>query len=88
MTERRLPPGMTPRLLSRDSASVYCGMSPNHFDEHVATAVRPLQFGKRCLWDIRALDHWLDQRSGITHALRSVDDWAEMLGGDCTGERR
>ena len=89
MTERRLPPGMTPRLLSRDGAAAYCGMSPNHFDEHVAPAVRPLQFGRRSLWDIKALDHWLDQRSGISHAPRSVDEWAGMLGeNDCARERR
>jgi len=28
MTERRLPPGMTPRLLSRDGAAAYCGIHP------------------------------------------------------------
>jgi len=80
MGERRLPLGMTPRLLSRDGAAAYCGMSPNHFEEHVARAVPPLQFGRRCLWDVKALDRWLDQQSGLAHAARSVDEWAGMLG--------
>jgi hypothetical protein len=52
MGERRLPVGMTPRLLCRDAAAEYCGMSPHHFEEHVAKAVPPLQFGKRNLWDV------------------------------------
>jgi hypothetical protein len=86
MSERRLPCGMTPRLLSRDGAPAYCGMSPNHFEEHVAKAVRPLQFGKRRLWDVRALDHWLDQQSGLAHASRSIDEWAGLLGHDLTSE--
>jgi len=69
MAERGLPIGMTPRLLSRVGATAYCGMSPNHFEEHVAKVIPPLHFGKRCLWDIRALDRWLDQQSGLTHPI-------------------
>jgi hypothetical protein len=79
---------MTPRLLSRDSAATYLGMSQNHFEEHVAKAVQPLHFGKRCLWDIRALDRWLDQQSGFTHAPRSVDEWAGMLAGNDHADKR
>jgi hypothetical protein len=87
MTDRAtLPRGMTPRLLSREGAAAYCGMSPNHFDAHVAKAVLPLHFGRRSLWDIKALDQWLDQQSGLTHAIRSVHEWAGMLGDDRAGE--
>lgn len=82
VTERHLPQGITPRLLGRVAAAIYCGMSPNHFEEYVAKAVPPLQFGRRNLWDIKALDRWLDQRSGLAHATRSIDEWAEMLGDD------
>lgn len=77
--ERRLPDGITPRLLSREAAATYCGMSHNHFDEHVAKEVRPLSFGRRYLWDIKALDRWLDERSGLAHATRPVEEWAGML---------
>jgi integrase len=40
-------------------------MSPNHFDEYIAKFVKPLQYGRRVLWDIRALDKFLDEASGI-----------------------
>jgi len=80
--ERRLPGGMSPRLLSREMAATYCGMSESHFDEHVARTVRPLNFGRRNLWDVRALDRWLDERSGLAHAIRPVEEWAGMLGQD------
>jgi hypothetical protein len=87
MAERGLPIGMTPRLLSRDAAATYCGMSANHFEEHVAKAVQPLHFGKRYLWDIRALDRWLDQRSGLTHAV-DTKSIGERLNGRDQGARR
>jgi hypothetical protein len=57
-------------------------MSPNHFEEHVAQAVPPLHFGRRCLWDIKALDRWLDERSGLAQADRPIEDWAGMLGNE------
>jgi hypothetical protein len=86
MTARLLPHGMVPRLISREAAATYCGMSPNHFEEHIAPAVPPVRVGKRNLWDVKALDRWLDQRSGLAHATRPVDEWAGMLGDDREGE--
>jgi hypothetical protein len=86
MNDRVLPPGLTPRLLSREAASTYCGMSPNHFEQHIGSMVPPVRIGKRNLWDIRALDRWLDQQSGLTHAFRPVEVWAGMLGDDRAGE--
>jgi glutathione S-transferase len=84
MGERRhLPAGLTPRLLSREQAAEYLGISPTHFDEHVARWVPPLVMGRRNLFDIRAINRWLDQRSGLGDALRPVDEWLGELGGDC-----
>jgi hypothetical protein len=80
--ERRLPAGLTPRLLCREAAAAYCGISPAHFDEHVSPSVPPLVMGRRNLFDIRALDRWLDQRSGLGDALRPVEEWLGELGGD------
>lgn len=81
MTRRaELPIGMTPRLLCREAAAAYCGISPNHFDEHIAAAVRPLEFGGRKVWDIRALDRWLDVRSGLAEALPEPGNWLRKLG--------
>jgi hypothetical protein len=86
MTARPLPSGMVPRLISRAAAATYCGMSPNHFDEHIAPLVPPARVGKRALWDVKALDRWLDQQSGLAHPIRTVDEWVGMLGDDRAGE--
>jgi hypothetical protein len=72
---------MTPRLLCRDAAAEYCGMSPNHFEEHVSKGVPLLQFGKRNLWDVKVLDRWLDQRSGLAHDADNAgsNEWDSIL---------
>jgi hypothetical protein len=87
MVDRRLPAGMTPRLLSRAAAATYCGISPNAFDEHVASAVKPIEIGRRNLWDVRALDRWLDQQSGLAHAVDNRSLRERLNGGD-QGARR
>jgi hypothetical protein len=72
--------GLTPRLLSRDLAAEYCGVTPPTFDEHVATVIPPLEIGRRRLWDIRALDRYLDVRSGLVEPpLPSVGDLIHRL---------
>ena len=88
MPDRRLPAGMTPRLLSRDAAAAYCGISQNHFEEHVTPAVPPIKIGERRLWDVRALNIWLDQQSGLLQPHQSIDAWAEKLGNDSAGKGR
>ena len=35
-----LPPGLSPRLLSREQAAAYGGVSPTHFSETIGTEVR------------------------------------------------
>lgn len=83
MAERRaLPSGMTPRLLGRDAAAAYCGIVADTFEEHVRPHVPPICIGARKLWDVRALDRWLDERSGLVAELQPVDDWLERLGDD------
>jgi hypothetical protein len=77
---------MTPRLLGRFGAAAYCGVSPTTFDEYIADCVPPIAIGRRNLWDIKALDRWIDQQSGPTHpaAILSI---SERLNGD-QGARR
>jgi hypothetical protein len=79
----RLPAGLTPRLLTREQAALYCGgVSVNHFLEHVAKVVRPIKMGRRDLWDIVALDRYLDERSSITTtgtAASGIDGWLDRL---------
>jgi len=86
MAERRLPDGMTPRLLSREAAAIYCGVKAEAFETHIRPHVPPVEIGTRRLWDVKALDRWLDERSGLAHAARPVDEWAGMLGDDRAGE--
>jgi hypothetical protein len=78
--KRIAPTGMPPRLLSRGEAASYCGVSAIHVAEHVASKVPPSQLGGRKLWDIRSLDQWLDQQSGLIELVQPIDDWLESLG--------
>jgi hypothetical protein len=85
---RSLPVGLTPRLLSRDAAAAYCGVTAETFEQHVRPHVKPVEIGARRLWDIKALDRWLDGRSGLAEALRPIDDWLAELGDDRARPRR
>lgn len=83
MTDRPtvLPPSLPPRLLSRDQAAEYCGgISVGLFDSTIAKEVPPIELHKRRLWDIRALDHYLDVRSGLAIKLRPIEDGIAQLG--------
>ena len=88
MPGSRLPTGVAPRLLSRDAAAAYCGVTAETFEQHVRPHVPPIAIGARRLWDIKALDRWLDVRSGLREALRSIDDWLTELGNDRASTRR
>lgn len=88
MTDRpRLPQGMTPRLLGREAAAAYCGMSADTFE--TAVPVRPIALSvRRRLWDVKALDRWLDQQSGLVEALAPTEDWLGRLRDDRARSRR
>jgi len=79
---RRLP--YWPRLLSRDQAAAYCGVSANHFAAHCP--LTPITIGARKLWDRHQLDQWLDTLLGPRAAKDRAGepDWLGMLpnGGD------
>ena len=87
MAERRLPSGMTPRLISREAAATYCGISTTLFDAHIAPSVPPVEIGRRNLWDIKKLDRWLDQQSELAHATDNRSLGERLNGGD-QGARR
>lgn len=62
-------PVVLPRLLGlyrmRDdliSAPEYCGISATHFEKHCP--LKPIRIGQRRLWDVRALDAWIDKLGG------------------------
>lgn len=77
----RLPPGLTPRLLSREAAAAYCGVSPGFFDDTIGREVPPIAIRSKKLWDIKALDRWVDdQPQGAKD--RASQSIRERLNGD------
>jgi hypothetical protein len=78
--QQKLPVGLTPRLLTAEQAAAYCNVGRENFEARVG--VPPLRlFGARTLYDIRALDRWLDRQSGIAEneAEDRAVDWANVL---------
>lgn len=63
---------LEPRLVARELAAAYCGVSANHFGAHVEPHVAPLAIGSRRLWDVRDLDAWIDLHKG---APAAGDKW-------------
>jgi hypothetical protein len=77
------------RLLSREEAASYCHIAAETFDAHVRPYVQPIKIGAKILWDIKALDHWLDVQSGLTQGeMRSSDQWLSEVGNDRESKRR
>jgi len=68
--DRRLAANLHPRGLNREQAAAYVGLSVSTFNKLVAASVLPqaLAFGRRRVWDRRALDKALDAMSGIDPA--------------------
>jgi predicted DNA-binding transcriptional regulator AlpA len=62
MRESKLPMNLPPRLVSRDAAAQYCGMTGNTFAELVKEGKMPSpkKFRTRVLWDIREIDRAID----------------------------
>jgi hypothetical protein len=78
---------MFARLLSRRDAASYCGVSSVQFGVHVAPYVHPIAVGKKRVWDVRALDKWIDERSGLEQVWMSGERWLDRL-DDLTHTRR
>ena len=58
-----------PRGLPLEEAAHYVGLSPNTFTEEVKSGrlPKPLRFGRRRIWDKKALDQALDHLSKLTN---------------------
>jgi chromosome condensin MukBEF complex kleisin-like MukF subunit len=67
---------MQSRLLNVEDAAAYCGVSPALFERHVR--VLPLKFGRRKVWDVRAIDLWIDRQQHNPTPSAS-DDWLRFL---------
>ena len=69
---------ITPRLLSREQAAYYVGMSVGLFRDIVEPIVRPVDLDRRRrLWDRVALDRWIDSKSDI--AMQTQNENANPL---------
>jgi|KBSSwiStaDraftv2_1062776.scaffolds.fasta_scaffold3616079_2 hypothetical protein len=67
---------MQSRLLNVEDAAAYCGVSPALFERHVR--VLPIKLGRRKVWDVRAIDLWID-RQQHSPATAAPDDWLRFL---------
>lgn len=67
------PPLLQPRLVSREDAAAYVGLSPTAFDAEVAAGTFPGPFPlnkiRRRLWDVRALDAAMNRAMTIEVAI-------------------
>ncbi len=82
MTEDHRAPPIIPRLLSRVHAAAYCGVSRNHFDQTIGKEVSVIYVGRRALWDIKALDRWIDGQGTASDDVAPPRSIAERLNGD------
>ncbi len=75
-------PLQTPRLLSRQQAAAYCGVSPETFDDYRRRGIVPGPISGTNRWDRKLIDLWLDKASGIdTNTETSLDDWRAKRNG-------
>lgn len=67
---------IAPRLIDEETAAAYLGRGKTRFREQVKARVLPApsdRNGNVDLWDVRALDRYVDQRSGIGSSLGEWD---------------
>jgi hypothetical protein len=81
-----LPASLPPRLLTREQAAEYCGVSVDAFEARCP--VRPHQWGRRKLYDRKLLDLTLDQWSGIRASSSDDEPENEALRRVRAGEVR
>lgn len=77
---RHWPQAALPRVMDRDMAAFYCGISPNTFDALVVAGKLPPPqpvHGRRVAWDRRLLDIHLDRLFGAT--ADAADDTRKLL---------
>ena len=69
--------GIAPRLLTREQAAAYCGLSVHGFSEWVKTGRLPGPIRGTIRWDRKAIDAALDQASGLQATLQPspLEEW-------------
>lgn len=69
-----------PRLLGAEQACAYLGLKSR--DGLNSVPVRPVRIGTRVLWDVRAIDAWLDQLAGLSPSAASAVSTPSPAGDD------
>ena len=71
------PQSVMPRLLTREQAATYCGLSVQGFSNWVKAGRLPPAIGGTARWDLKAIDAALDLLSGVgsTDSATALDQW-------------
>lgn len=73
----RTVPQIFPRLLSREQAAAYCGLSLQAFSRWTKVGRLPPPLTGTARWDLKAIDRALDSLSGLAEAAEEtpLDEW-------------
>ena len=66
-----------PRLLSREQAANYCGLSLPTFQAECP--VIPIKIRTRILYDRQEIDRWIDSKGPAQPELPTGKDWLRLL---------
>ena len=89
MSERELPAGISPRLLTRGQAASYCQLSTEALNQRCP--IKPIRMGNSArtdLYDIKELDRWLDSLGEQAPDLAPREQWLGKLGNEGRRARR
>lgn len=75
-------PLQSPRLLTKNEAAAYCGVTTDTFDDYRRRAIVPDPVPGTNRWDRKLIDLWLDRASGIaSQTTTSLDEWRARRNG-------
>lgn len=75
--------GMTPRLVPTEAAASYCGMTVEEFEDFYSGRSIKSRTGKT-LYDVHAINSWLDQRGMSSKGATDPKILLKGLGGGAT----
>lgn len=67
---------MQPRCLPPRDAAAYCGVPRSTLEKHGPS---PVKLGRHRVYEVRALDAWVDQQAGSINVNATLDDEAKAL---------
>lgn len=74
MRKREAGSPIAPRLLTKEQAAHYCGLSPSGLDAWVRAGIVPGPIAGTKRYDLRAIDAALDRHSGIKAEAASIPE--------------